>query len=282
VREAPLPHPSEAPGDALRACLATVLEIDLDAVPELEPGADAAASCRRWLAGRGLGPVSVAAAADFAWPGPWIGLLRPAGGGPPRAVVMYGVPSGVVFDPTGVADRDGWSVADGLVLAALDVALAAPPSPGPATGRGTVEAICLAARAEATVTEVAAARAQPGRGLEGDRHADGTGTFPSGVSGSALTLIDAAVLESFSPVLAPDEHRRNLVTRGLDLDALVGRTFTVGEVRCRGARACEPCAHLERVAGRPVLRALVHRGGLRADILSAGTIRVGDAVIPAG
>ena len=110
----------------------------------------------------------------------------------------------------------------------------------------------------------------------------GTGTFPSGMPGSALTLIEAEVCESFDPPLEPSQHRRNVVTRGIDLNGLVGREFTIGEVRCRGMRLCEPCTVVQRHAGRPVLRALVHRGGLRADILADGEIRVGDSIRVAG
>lgn len=106
----------------------------------------------------------------------------------------------------------------------------------------------------------------------------GQGTFPSGPPGSALTLIEAEVCESFDPPLGPSDHRRNVVTRGIDLNALVGREFTIGDVHCRGMRLCEPCTVVQRYVGRPVLRALVHRGGLRADILHDGTIRVGDPV----
>ena len=96
--------------------------------------------------------------------------------------------------------------------------------------------------------------------------------------GSALTLIEAEVCESFAPPLGPDEHRRNVVTRGIDLNALVGHEFLVRKVRCRGMRLCEPCTVVDRYSPRPVLRALVHRGGLRADILEDGVIAVGDAV----
>jgi MOSC domain-containing protein YiiM len=109
----------------------------------------------------------------------------------------------------------------------------------------------------------------------------GRGTFPSGMPGSALTLIEAEVCESFIPALEASEHRRNLVTRGIPLNGLVGSEFTVGEVRCRGMRLCEPCTVADGYSGRPVLRALVHRGGLRADILSDGEIALGDAVRPA-
>jgi MOSC domain-containing protein YiiM len=76
---------------------------------------------------------------------------------------------------------------------------------------------------------------------------------------------------------APQDARRNVVTRGIDLNALVGRRFTVGDVECIGRRLCEPCAHLERLSPG-TLRPLVHRGGLRADLLGDGTIHVGDPV----
>ena len=84
--------------------------------------------------------------------------------------------------------------------------------------------------------------------------------------------------EAFDPPLGPEEHRRNVVTRGIDLNSLVGSEFTLGEMRCRGMRLCEPCTVVEGYASRPVLRALVHRGGLRADILADGEIRIGDAI----
>ena len=130
------------------------------------------------------------------------------------------------------------------------------------------------------MARLGAVTALPGKGLEGDRHVLGTGTFPSGKPGSALTLIEGEVCDSFEPPLTPDEHRRNLVTRGIDLNGLVGHEFTIGEVRCRGMRLCEPCTVVDRYARQPVLRALVHRGGLRADILTEGKITVGDPVQP--
>ena len=121
---------------------------------------------------------------------------------------------------------------------------------------GTVETLAVAVpRRRAGAPARRRARALAGQGLEGDRHVAGTGTFPSGLPGSALTLIEAEVCESFDPPLEPSEHRRNVVTRGIDLNALVGHEFTIGEVRCRGMRLCEPCTVVQRYAGRPVLRA---------------------------
>lgn len=80
--------------------------------------------------------------------------------------------------------------------------------------------------------------------------------------------------------LAPSDHRRNIVTRDTALNHLVGKRFRVGDAVCRGDRLCEPCGYLQRITGEPVLEALAHRGGLRADILDSGTIRPGDEIEP--
>jgi MOSC domain-containing protein len=279
MREVALPQPLATEAATFAACLATILELPLDDVPSAGAGEDVVGwGFTRWLAGLGLGLVAVADPGSFAWAGPWIGRVRPADGSERRVVVMYGVPSGVAWDPSGVTRDEGWELEDGFVVSALDIALARPPRPEAPVSTGTVEAIYVAAGAGAAATAVDVVRALPDRGLEGDRHVDGTGTFPSGLPGSALTLIEAEVCESFSPPLGADDHRRNVVTRGIDLNALVGHDFLVGGVRCRGRRLCEPCTVVQRYAGRPVLRALVHRGGLRADILEEGELRVGDAV----
>ena len=228
---------------------------------------------RAWLAERGLGLVPVADAAAFSWAGPWLARRPARDGSGPRAVVMFGVPSGAIWDPAETTDE----ILGGFVVAPLDPAVW-PPSPAVDAGVGIVEALVLAPAAEAPVVAVDEAVALPGRGLEGDRYAAGAGTFGSGRPGSALTLVDAAVLDSLGRDL---DHRRNVVVRGTDLNALVGREFTLGEVRCRGRRLCEPCAHLDRLNGGGILRPLVHRGGLRADIVVEGTIRVGDRLTPA-
>jgi len=183
---------------------------------------------RLWLAERGLGLVPVADAEGFSWAGPWIALRPARDGGGPRAVVMFGVPSGPIWDPAGTTEE----VLGGHVVAPLDVA-AWPPPPVAEVGVGVVEALVLAPAAEAPVVQVEEAVAVPDRGLEGDRYAADAGTFASGRPGSALTLVDAAVLDALGREI---DHRRNVVVRGTDLNALVGREFTLGEVHCRGRR----------------------------------------------
>lgn len=274
--------PTQIPAsDSLRACLGAILEEDPATIPALEgEGSEGLASVgvvSRWLGGLGVGLARVADPTSFTWPGPWLAWVRPPVG-TERCVLMYGVPSGVIWDPAGDGPVDNEWIVEGYLLAAADIALARPPLPEAPTTTGRVERIWVSPTAGEPATALTNARALAGQGLEGDRHVTGSGTFPSGLPGSALTLIEAEVCESFDPPLGPDDHRRNVVTRGVSLNDLVGHEFTVGAVRCRGMRLCEPCTVVQRYAGRPVLRALVHRGGLRADILGDGEIRAGDEI----
>jgi hypothetical protein len=266
------------------ACLATVLELSPRRLPRLTPDEDPATgwTVSRWLGGLGLGLAKVAEPSTFGWAGPWIARVKQPDDPRPRFVVMYGVPSGVVWDPAGDGVVDNEWLIEGFLIAAGDIALARPPLPEPPADPGTVEGIWLASSAGEPAREVQSARALAGRGLEDDRHVTGKGTFASGLPGSALTLVEAEVCESFAPPLHPSEHRRNVVTRGIALNTLVGHEFTIGSLRCRGMRLCEPCTVVQRYASRPVLRELVHRGGLRADILHDGQIEVGDEVRAAG
>lgn len=126
-------------------------------------------------------------------------------------------------------------------------------------------------------------RAVPGRGLEGDRYFGGLGTYSNQPGpGREVTLIEVEAIESlrrdYGLEIAPGESRRNIVTQGVPLNHLVGQTFRIGEATLRGIRLCEPCSHLESLTQKSVRRALVHRGGLRADIVAQGLIRVGDPV----
>jgi len=150
---------------------------------------------------------------------------------------------------------------------------------------GTVEGIFITAGAGQPMTSLAEAKAVAGSGLDGDRYAAGVGHYsdtPSPGGGRELTLIEAEVLESLRSelhvTLLPDECRRNVVTRGIRLEDLIGKHFRVGEVLCEGIRVCEPCVYLEGLTGKSVNAPLVHRGGLRANILEDGTLRIGNSV----
>ncbi|MDQ2654112.1 MAG: hypothetical protein M3Z20_13855, partial [Chloroflexota bacterium] len=132
---------------------------------------------------------------------------------------------------------------------------------------------------------MAVATALPGRGLQGDRYAAKAGTFTprsEKLRGYDLTLIESEVLEQVTfpdgSHLTASEVRRNVVTRGIDLNALVGQEFTIGPVRAVGQRLCEPCVHLQRLSRPGIVAVLAHRGGLRADILTDGEIRLGDTI----
>jgi MOSC domain-containing protein YiiM len=116
-------------------------------------------------------------------------------------------------------------------------------------------------------------RAVAGCGLEGDRHFRADGQRPGG----AITLIEAEVLEDVK--LTGGESRRQVVVRGVRLNDLVGKRFAVGAVECLGVALCEPCTHLQSLTRPGIVKELAHRGGLNADILSNGTIAVGDEVI---
>ena len=259
------------------ACLATILELPVEEVPCPVEGPPWPA-WRNWLAGRGMGLVPISDPARFNWPGPWLAVL-----GEDTAAVAFGSPPGIAWAPL-IEDETFESISAGYLVAAADPALWAPAErEAPGRTEGEVEAIAVARAAEAPMSLVDEVLAHAGRGLEGDRYFHGAGTFSNPASnGHDLTLIEAEQLEA---VTLPSGHtpnamdaRRNLVTRGIDLNALVGRRFTVGEVECVGRRLCEPCAHLERLTEVGVLRALVHRAGLRADILSGGRIALGDKV----
>jgi len=268
-----VPNAGPPPVLSFAACLAAILEVEVADVPVPTDGGEPWTPWRGWLATRGLGLLPVPEPRTFAWPGPWIAVLASG-----DAALAFGAPPGIVWRPLG-GDEPFEAVVAGHAVVPHDVALwAPPPRPQPATGR--VERIALAAEKEGPMRTVARAAARAGRGLEGDRYFDGAGTFSNAAArGHDLTLIAAEVLDALvlpsGERIAYEEARRNVVTRGIDLDALIGRRFRVGDVECVGQRRCEPCAHLERLTAPGSLRALVHRGGLRADVVSDGTIEVG-------
>jgi hypothetical protein len=258
-----------APFDSeLRECLAVVL----GATPPA-PDGESLLFFRQWLAERNLGLVPIAGARDFAWPGHWLARVRGDDGD--HAVVMFGSPSGPLHDP-GNAFAGGGKIEEGWLVARLDVRLPIDQPYGQERRTGSVAGILTAPDAESPLTLTERAHAVAGRGLEGDRYWDGRGTFSAPGRGYQLTLVEAEVLDAVD--LPWEQARRNVVTRGIALNGLVGRRFTIGRVECVGRRLAEPCAHLEQLARPGLLRPLVHRAGLRADIVSGGEIAVGDRV----
>jgi MOSC domain-containing protein YiiM len=148
--------------------------------------------------------------------------------------------------------------------------------------KGKVVSIFISSVKGQAMQSIREAHLVPGKGLEGDRYFIRAGTFsekPGG--GREVTLIEMEALESLKAqglALEPGDARRNLVTRGVLLNDLVGRQFKVGEVTLKGVRLCEPCDYLAKMTSPEVLKGLLHRGGLRADIIQEGTIHLGDEV----
>jgi MOSC domain-containing protein YiiM len=141
---------------------------------------------------------------------------------------------------------------------------------------GTLVAIYVAEKAEAPMKSLSRVRAVAGRGLEGDRNF-GDETLDHNVTLIEAEAVEAVARETKKP-LAPEQTRRNLVTRGAPLNHLVGREFTIGSVRLKGHRLCEPCAHLEAMTRPGMQKDLLHRAGLRAEILTDGVLEPGQAL----
>ena len=146
-----------------------------------------------------------------------------------------------------------------------------------------VASIYLRASPENGVAEADAALVEAGKGLVGDRYHAGSGSFwRDGKNGQDLTFIEAEALAALEAdtgiVLAPELSRRNILTRGVSLEALLGQPFRVGEVECLGARRCPPCSRLEALTEEGVHEGLIRRGGLRADALTSGRIARGDTI----
>lgn len=149
--------------------------------------------------------------------------------------------------------------------------------------KATVDSIYIAPAAKQPMRQVPAVRAVAGKGLEGDRYAVAVGTFSDQPGPSReVTLIEVEAIEAVNRehqlALSPADARRNIVTRGVRLNDLVNREFRVGGTILKGIRLCEPCSHLESLTGKAVLSTLVHRGGLRAQVIQEGVIQVGDSI----
>lgn len=154
---------------------------------------------------------------------------------------------------------------------------------------GRVAQILIADSPASNMVSIQKVRAVPGQGLEGDRYFIGVGTFSPKPQKPdfEITLIAQEYVTEFAAesglAFTAAHARRNVVTQGVRLNDLVGVEFLIGSVRIRGIRLCEPCNHLAKNTYPEVLRALIHKGGLRAQILSAGEISVGDKIeLPQG
>ncbi|WP_299956389.1 MOSC domain-containing protein [uncultured Modestobacter sp.] len=147
----------------------------------------------------------------------------------------------------------------------------------------TVLEIWRTPTAAGPMQRVPSARLMAGIGLDGDRYALGGGTWAQYPDlEKQLTLIDrddvAAVAAEVGVPLTPGDTRRNLVTTGVDLPALVGYWFAVGDALLFGMKRCPPCAHLERLTGARLVKAMVRRGGINAAVFAGAEIAEGAAV----
>jgi len=135
-----------------------------------------------------------------------------------------------------------------------------------------IEAIHIGPEESGELQPVESVRVLAGMGVEGDRHFHPDGAPP----GQALTLVEAENVEDVA--LAPGASRRQLTTRGVRLNDLVGKHFKVGDVECYGVELCEPCDHLQSMTRPGIIKDFLHRSGINADVLTDGVIRVGDAI----
>lgn len=147
----------------------------------------------------------------------------------------------------------------------------------------SIKSIFIAESGESTMISMPSAELIAGQGVVGDRYFKGSGTFSEKLAGLPdveLTLIESEEIDDFNSKLnyqfSYGEFRRNIVTTGVRLNNLEGKEFTLGNVRLKGIRLCEPCAHLANILTQDIMPELVHRAGLRAQILAGGTIKVGD------
>jgi len=124
---------------------------------------------------------------------------------------------------------------------------------------------------------------EAGVGVRGDRYATGQGFYTNLPNpGRQVTLFEIETLEAirrdYGIELQPSDHRRNITTRGVPLNHLVGRSFSIGGVLLVGHQLSVPCRHIEQITGKEIFNAMVHRSGLLARIVTSGTVRVGDAI----
>lgn len=253
-------------------CLAEILKTPVDEVPYSAEHIDFD-KIGWWLATRNLALIPVKEPESFQWAGWWIARLDGANG----YVVMAGTPSDVAWTPSRVT-RGAGNVIEGWVVAPPALSL---------TSRnallGTIESIYRFSDSGAPGELISSASLIANVGIDGDRYALGKGHFQGPNRwGQALTLIEtesiAALATEYGINMSVADARRNIVCRDIDLNTLLGKRFLVGQVLCFGQRLAEPCAWLQKTTPPGTLRGLVHRGGLRADILESGMVQTGDTI----
>ena len=151
--------------------------------------------------------------------------------------------------------------------------------------RGRVVAIHIHEERGAPARAIDGARLVPGKGIEGDTNFRQAEADPERASPSReVTLIESEALEAlrrdYDVTLSAADSRRNVLTENVPLNHLVGREFCVGEAVLRGLELCEPCGYLEKMTAPGVREGLLHRGGLRARIVTGGVVRPGDPIEP--
>jgi len=151
---------------------------------------------------------------------------------------------------------------------------------------GVVTEVLIAKQAGDDLERQDVVSAEAGRGLVGDRYHLGIGTFSEKLKGTPeveVTLIEREEVDAFNAVtgqsLPAAAFRRNIVTQGIRLNDLEGKLFTIDGVQMKGIRLCEPCAHLAGILGQEIMEHMVHKSGLRAQVITSGEIKVSSKII---
>jgi MOSC domain-containing protein YiiM len=150
---------------------------------------------------------------------------------------------------------------------------------------GKVVSIYIAPLAGSQLETIEVAELRSGKGIAGDRYFQQQGTFSKQLESGAdweVTLIESEEIRNYNEAQSTDWHdgafRRNIVTRDIRINDLVGRQISVGTALLEGIRLCEPCAYLGSMLGPEIVKGMAHRAGLRARILASGYVRPGDSV----
>jgi MOSC domain-containing protein YiiM len=151
---------------------------------------------------------------------------------------------------------------------------------------GKVEGIYVTPNRGEPTMLVEQAHVVPGKGIEGDRYFNQHETsIADSKPGREITLIEMESIEAIcredGVIISPDQTRRNIVTRGVSLNDLVGQLFNIGTIQLRGIRLCEPCNYLASRTDPRILHSMAHRGGLRAEIITEGIVHVNDIITTA-